>query len=623
MQSELEVGLNLLKAIQVGAYGSGQKIELPLAYPKNLDHPFCVNVLCGRNNSGKSHILRELGQAFDSRNLHNATEKESINVHGVLLKPEAPMPRVLFLPDLTSDKSRLNTIPLVFKHDPKGRTARHREIIIDFIGHQLACVLEHALDEQRWNEESDYRLERVGELAERTIYRCQSDSPVIRNFEQAVGGKLYFGCKSQGSKQHLELALRYDDHRAFYFQNWSEGQKTLLTAFLAIYHHRPHVLLLDEIENHFHPEYITQLTRFLKELVPQTILVTHHPHVLFSKMVDRLFYLERLNEQDEQVPDKLKLPQGFRPRSPRRRISQLTTEFDRITAAYGLFDNQDRQLLALSQAMHESLDAAVTESLLRLFQPSGSATSSDLSALQHQVALTEVLEQAVSLRRRRSEVVSVLDHGVGRFKMLLGLLRETRLSCHGIRWAFWDLGLSLRRALQSPALFDVLFYAPSQGVPPAAFDLLIFSNLLHEKTPREFGDLLVRADHALRDDGSLVIIEPYPLIRPQKYSVHYSQDDMVDLLFGCGWKVESCQLAMPGNFIEAYCVLAHSPDRQLSANVSHIEGVVKSKWQEILARSCARYDGRRQIGSARDQVEVMGLLTTIASITNFNLGNWK
>ena len=68
----------------------------------------------------------------------------------------------------------------------------------------------------------------------------------------------------------------------------------------------------------------------------------------------------------------------------------------------------------------------------------------------------------------------------------------------------------------------------------------------------------------------------------------------------------------------------HGPRPRLQKSLAPFIGqAVKATWQEILARSCARYDGQRQIRTARDQTEGMGLLTAIASISNHNLGNWR
>lgn len=617
-------GRNFLKAVQVGVYGSSKKVTLLLAYPKGEEHPFCINALCGRNNSGKSHILREIGQAFDERSLHNNSERESINIHAVLLDPEAPIPTVLYLPDLTGDKSRLNEIPLKFKHDPQGRTPKYRAAIIGFIADQLSCLLGATFGKEQWTLDEDYRLQVVGTLEERSVYRCLSDTPVIRRFEQAVGGNLYFGKKGPGKRVHLELAIRYDDHRVFYFQNWSEGQKTLFTALLFIHHHRPDVLLLDEIENHFHPEYITQLAQFLRDVVPQTLLVTHHPHVLFSTMVDRLFYLEMQAAPDGEPPRKLELPEGFRSRSPQRRIAELITEFDRITAAYGLFGNQDRQLLTLAQATHQSIDTTFTAGLLRLFfpEPKAGEILPLMSPLQQ---IQELLDDVLRAVQRREEPLSILDYGPARARSLDHLLRASPLALgEHLHWSFWGVHPAFDRVPTGRALFNIRYFSPSEPLPEDLYDLAILSNILHEMTPRTFGETLVKVRHAIRvQGGSVAILEPFPLIRPEKYAVPYSREDMADILVSCGWKVESRNLPVPGGVVEAYCLLAHSPDSEKSITSSLVERVVVEKWQEILRRSCAQYDGRRQIGSARDQIQVMGFLSTIASISNYNLGNWR
>jgi hypothetical protein len=616
---------NFIKAVQVGVYGSPKKITLPLAYPQAAGSPYCINALCGRNNSGKSHILREIGQAFDDRSLHNAAERESVNIHAVLLDPQAPPPSVLYLPDLTEDKSRLNQIPLTFKHDPQGRTPKYREAIVRFLADQLSGVWGTEFEKERWTRDADYRKEIVDRLEERVLYRCTSESPVLRRFEEAVGGNLYFGKKGPGKKVHLELAIRYDDHRIFYFQSWSEGQKTLLTALLYIHHHRPDVLLLDEIENHFHPEYITQLTQFLRDVVPQTLLVTHHPHVLFSNLVDRLFYLEMQAARDPEAPNEVRLPQGFQARSPQRRIAELATEFDRITAAYGLFHNQDRQLLTLAQATHQSIDTSFTASLLRLFLPVDDEAGESSAASLPLQQIEDLLVDSLRTLRQKGGPFHVLDYGAARARSLERLLRTSSLPLgEPLCWSFWGVQPTSARLPVGRSGVDIRLVSPAESLPKDFYDLAILSNVLHEMTPKAFAATLAGIRRAVRaPGGSVAILEPFPLIRPEKYAVPYSREDMTDVLVQCGWKVESRQLPVPGGLVEAYCLLAHSPDSRKSLDLPLLEQAVGEKWREILARSCARYDGQRQIGTARDQIEVMGLLTTIASISNYSLGNWR
>lgn len=616
---------NFIKEIQVGVYGARKKNTLPLAYPQAAGSPYCINALCGRNNSGKSHILREIGQAFDDRKLHNATEKESENIHAVLVDPEADPPSVLYLPDLTRDKNRLNEIPLSFKHDPQGRTPKYREAIIGFIADQLSVARASRVEEEQWAQDADYRKKLVAQLEERTLYRCSGESPILRRFEQAVRGNLYFGKKGGGKSMHLELAIRYDDHRLFYYPTWSDGQKTLLTALIFIQHHQPDVLLLDEIENHFHPEYITQLAQFLREVVPQTLLVTHHPHVLFSTLIDRLFYLEVDKTPDLEAPGKVQLPQGFRSRSPSRQIAELSTDFDRITAAYGLFHNQDRQLLTLAQATHDSIDMAFTASLAHLFLSLEIEVEESPATRQPLQQIESLLAGVLNTFRRTGSSLRVLDYGAPRVRSLERLLRTSSISLgESLQWSFWGVPSTGARLPEGGLGFDLRLYSASDPLPSNTFDLAILSNVLHEMTPAEFATTLATVRQAIRQaGGNLVILEPYPLIRPEKYAVPYSLDDMVDILSRCGWKVESRPLPVPGSLVEAYCILAHSPDSDKSVDLSLMDRVVGEKWEEILQRSSVLYDGRRQIESARDQIEVMGFLTTIASINNYQLGNWR
>ena len=52
------------------------------------------------------------------------------------------------------------------------------------------------------------------------------------------------------------------------------------------------IVLFDEIENHLHPAYMSLLLSALKERSVQTIVSTHHPHLIFSDHADRVFFLD-------------------------------------------------------------------------------------------------------------------------------------------------------------------------------------------------------------------------------------------------------------------------------------------------------------------------------------------
>lgn len=620
---------NFIKKVLIGEYLSAAKHELPIAHPSGQADRNCITVICGKNNTGKTHILKQVSEAFHgNRKFHNVGERESVNVHAVLTNPEAPLPNVLYFDSTTYAKARFNVIPVgEYKHDPIGRKPQYRDAAVRFIGRQIQAAFGEKLDQDLWAHDASYRQGFVRtSLNKDLIYRCDEADKLVVRFEEAVGGRLYFRYYEQEKKEYLESVLRYDEHRVFRYPDWSDGQKTLLASLLIIDYHRPDVLLIDEIENHFHPEYITQLAMFIKDVVPQTILVTHHPHMLFSRLVDKLYYIELAGHDDERPPRTERFDKALHPRSPRRGIKELTSDFDLITAAYGLFHNQDRQLLHLAEKLHASVDFRLTKVLLQLFKadavPAGRGSFTDAQTAQ----LLDVIRESAGVPKNGLEI---LDYGAGRGRTLLEVLKESQARRgFTFRWSFWERDAELRSQLASlrsevPEGDLINVIDDIENVPPSTFHVAILSNVLHEVTPVGFSQILSTIRRVINPEvGKLVILELYPLVHPEKYAVPYGKDRMESIMHDIGWKIDSGFFPVRNGLIQAYWVCAYGPDSLRSTDGDHIRRVVEGSWEETLRHNCVLYDGKYKVTSADQQIRLMDNLTTIASILNYKLGNW-
>jgi energy-coupling factor transporter ATP-binding protein EcfA2 len=624
------MGRNFIEKILIGEYQSANKHELIIAHPDDQNHQYCVTVICGKNNTGKTHILNQLNDTFQARRkFHNVIEKESINVHVVLTDPEAPPPNVLYFNSTTFAKSRFNVIPLgEYKNDPGGRKPQYRNAAIRFIGKQLRAIFGEQCDPSLWSKDASYRLRFASKnIGRNLMYHCSRDDILVTRFEQAVGGQLYFRRYEQDGRDYLELALRYDQHRVFRYSKWSDGQQTLLAGFLIIDYHKPDVLLIDEIENHFHPEYITHLSMFIKEVVPQTILVTHHPHMLFSKLVDKLYYMQLGSINDEMPPPPTEpFDKTHHPRSYRRNIKELTSDFDLITAAYGLFHNQDRQLLHLAEKLHGVIDFKLTKALIQLFQGEavqpGASTFIDSQTAQ----LLSIIKESVDVPKHELEI---LDYGAGRGRTLLEVLKVSQAKRgFTFRWSFWERDAVLREYLASlntklSASYEINVIDDIAAVPQGKFHIAILSNVLHEVTPVGFAEIFSEIRRVIDPKvGKFIILELYPLVHPEKYAVPYVKERMELIVHNIGWKFDSGFFPIRNGLIQAYWVCAHSPDASKSSNQEHIRTEVENAWEQILRHNCLLYDGKYKITSADDQIKIMDNLTTIASIMNYKMGNW-
>jgi SAM-dependent methyltransferase len=621
---------NFIKEIHIGENRSANKHVLRIAHPHSQVDRYCITVICGKNNTGKTHILKQLSEAFHvDRKFHNEIEKESVNVHAVFTRPGDALPILLYFDSTTFAKSRFNVIPIgEYKHDPTGKKPLYRNAAIRFMGQQMQHIVAETYDSDSWVKDAAFRLHLVRENIDLdAIYLCDRNNDVVKRFEDAVGGRLYFRYFKQAkNSEFLELVLRYDEYRIFRYPDWSDGQKTLFAALSVIDYHRPNILLIDEIENHFHPEYITQLISFIKEVVPQTILATHHPHMLFSRLVDRVYYIQLENREQEPPPSIEKFHKSFHPRSHRRRIGELTSDFDLITAAYGLFHNQDRQLLYLAEKLHHAVDLRLTQTLVQLFRGEAIDSRSGLFTDTQTGQLLSVIKDSLN---QAKGAVEILDYGAGRGRTLLEALKESQdKRGFTFRWSFWEKELALRSELESLSAGSsednsIQVITNIENIPAETFDIAVLSNILHEVTPKEFARILSTIRRVIKSDsGKLVILELFPLIHPEKYAVPYSKERMEAILHQTGWKVDSGFFPVKNGLIQAYWVCAHSPDSSKSPDQHYIQKVIEETWEEILKHSCLLYNGKYQITTADDQIRIMDNLTTIASILNYKFGYW-
>lgn len=232
-------------------------------------------------------------------------------------------------------------------------------------------------------------------------------------------------------------------------------------------------------------------------------------------------------------------------------------------------------------------------------------------------------------RQETSLPLEILDFGAGRGRTLLEVLK--RSSSHvkpNFRWSFWDPSDKNREILahltDSLQTHEVQVINDLDALPNGSYDIVVLSNVLHEVTPINAAQILVDVRRLLRNPaGKLVILELSPLIHAEKYAVPYSQNEIATLLYQIGWKVDSGILPLRSGNVQAYWVCGYNPDSSRSEDKATIRGSLENLWDEILKRNCFLYDGKYRINSADDQIKIMDILTTIASILNYRLGNWK
>lgn len=189
---------------------------IPISYPRyKSQFEGCITVICGKNSSGKSHILHNINQALKQKlykKKHDSLQYESADIVVSLSNPEAPVPeKILLLSDLTSAKKSYENFRLdKIKPDTNGKgIPKYKTALLAFLQSQFE---EHTSppNENLWNDlkkGGDYRLEYLKslDLKTDTLYKCNQNNLVVQKFEKAVKGNLYFEIKFSVKNQPLVI----------------------------------------------------------------------------------------------------------------------------------------------------------------------------------------------------------------------------------------------------------------------------------------------------------------------------------------------------------------------------------------------------------------------------------
>ena len=293
--------MNLIKAVHIRTERGRPQQILPLITNGYEPTERKVTVICGRNRSGKSHLLEQLDVSINEHNYRlknnkpvNGTTPLSRNICCALTHPDRPATGVFYFrdPDFMISQATVIRYSRDFRLYPRPE----KNISLAMLRLLRSHFQSHAnrFDPGRWDNEPAYRTEQMKQYGkDDRIFRLFGESDCLRQFEDLTSAKLYFRFlkKAEGHEQ-AELVLRYSPRHHYPYCSWSHGQRVLFCFLCVIEYFEIEVLLLDELETHLHPQFMTFLFERIKAKIPQTIAATHHPHLIFSKLVDSIWYLE-------------------------------------------------------------------------------------------------------------------------------------------------------------------------------------------------------------------------------------------------------------------------------------------------------------------------------------------
>ena len=653
----------------------GKVIEV--AVPSTTAH--ALTIIAGKNRTGKSHLLRHTERAVRA---HNQKLSESAvsdptmgaaaaNVVVHALDPSLHFGTLALINDVSLLLDRFISFPLFAREKdfPSKLEALLENAKAKFIATQFECaeaLLEafqgqfnrHLTDEENhWETDKDMKAldllgklpltgeqglsqtslvagrERAGlarKLDEKKIYRANSEMcPALREFEALTGSSVYL--RSNSKSKGMELVLRHGPNEIFSFGGrqggWSQGYKVMISLFILIVYGRPQILLIDELENHLHPEFISKVCAFIKRYVPQTIVVTHHPHLIFSAFTDSAWYIE-LETSLEPAPDVDEFPSDVtveKRAAPRRRIVRLSSDFERISATYALFDGRDKQLLDLASSCHEQLSIGLLQEIEQglTLEVAESSQSAFQDTQTTQVAA--VLQQMKSLASAQFRQMTMLDYGAGLGRVFFELQKTSSAHLLDIDWYFYEPSHEMCKRLKNlldtndlPIRKDKVLGALS-SLGGGSIDVALLANVLHECTISGIVETFKQLSYLLVDGGNLLIAELTPLLSPERFGFSYAAEEIRQIANAFGYAASTSAIPIRSGLVTAHLTICQ---KRLTPDFEEGTKLLSELWKRKRRDLLQQYSAEISLSSTRNAIKVASILHAIASIDAHTEGFW-
>lgn len=618
-----------------------------LATPQDFPPRNALTIIAGRNRTGKSHLLRNAESAISAHNESLGSpsyERElgasSSNVWVRPVDPDLPFVKSFNVRDIPALVASFSTLGAASNNTLRNSYEREINAVKnDFLKHQFlkssaiqGCIggLSREEIDEAWKTD-EKRNDLFKKLNEEIIYKVDSKECIaVRSFENLTGAQLYLrpNLKMKG----MELVLRFGPEEAYAFGGprggWSQGQKVVCALYLLIIYAKPGIILIDELENHLHPEYISRVCEFIKSNVRQSVIVTHHPHLIFSSHVDKAWFFEVSTSSIEPpLMESFPTKRTFDRPAPKRRIIEINNDFERIAATYNLFDSHDIQLMNLAtscqaQMSREILSAIETGMTLQVAGPSTSNRADTQSRELHD-ALLKVFNG------RPDGKVRILDYGAGKGRTFFEMQKTNLFNEANIEWCFFEpnekTAQELRKKIDAwPSAGEgenIRVIESLTDEPDGLFDAILAVNLLHECTPNQISEILDTCSRLLRQDAKLLIAELYPLLTPERFGIGYAPDDMVEILNCCKFVGFTVPIPMRSGLFSAYTCIA-SPLKIKNFPLDGASEIRKNVWDRIHRRTLIEYVGGMEMGSSRNAIKLASGLHVLASIAAYDANLW-
>ncbi|MBS1854360.1 MAG: AAA family ATPase [Acidobacteria bacterium] len=581
------------------------------------EHEGAITVLIGSNNAGKTYTLESLRHALDTTHVNKAERIINLEFTG------SAKPSFVYLGNNSQHMGKVGQ-----GIDPFVRPERigHPRDIPNYRPPAQALLFDMMEEHMpglraRWEQSHADERRRLLDpfTAVNPLFLCKQDHRVINALQELLGGTLYFRRANAGNQILFEFLLTYEDAGPVPFGQWSDGQKMIFLASMLLQHRTTDVVLVDEIENHLHPERITNFLQLLKSARVQGIITTHHPHVLFSEHASRVYFVEQICKPLNDPPKEMRRDKPSDTVIPIRRFTELRDDFERIEHLYRLFDHHDQELLRLSTRLQAEVDLGLYQELSRAFTHDAVRASAqarpDLQTSQLAKALT-----AIRHTTERPAIILDLGSGLGRVAKELHKLPHYQ----HVMWEAWEPNPKTREALREElAITSIRHHVIDDlnEIPDRSVNVALITNVLHELTPPSMGALLeIAARKILPDNGRVVILELYPLLAVEYYAVPYQCADLTDILSASGFTYDEQTYPLRGKLTTAACIIA-TPVR--SINRDEVTTRVREHWRTMKRRSLGSWANKRGVRTFAEYKDVLQHMTTIASISAHDEGLWN
>lgn len=591
--------------------------ENPLTFPPpHANGQGSVTVFCGPNGSGKSYLIRALRDMIAGKTLgshldgHGWDLQTTDGVALTALRPKHHKAQMTSLGAMSmavvTKKQQVSDDEVRLKIDVFGQLFRALDPAGTPANFDFA-----SMDVDRWRDEIDYRRELLERFPvdEAQVYFSRADcAEVFQIFQNQFQARLGF----RHAPGRFEAVLAWPFDMTAPYDNWSDGQKSLFTILMSVTSLNPDVYIFDEIENFFHPLLISRALELLKTYVKQIVLTSHHPHLIFGRGVDCVYYVE-LGELPTPLYASKVAKTAMQP-APPRRITRLDTNLEKLASAYRLFDMRDAALLASATYVQDAVDLDLNAGVRHMFECCA------VPAKQGVYVDRQTEEIANAIAAYAPSPAIVLDWGAGLARTAAELEKGSQgLRADDLSWLLYEPMSGQRQRLELMphlARLNARVVGERQNLASVNAGVALLTNVLHVLDPEQWAAAIEDCHAAIKSSASgvIVVTEIYPLLAPERLAVPVPADMLEELISELGFAVQVRTLNIHN--ASAYCLIASCAPQTLPPT-DELVGKVEAHWLKLQRKLLRAYEAIPRLQSAMDKSQLLNAAFGIARIASW------